>query len=330
VNILPSSGEHQLSEIKRGLVLELYLREGAFWGEIQGAREHWGIKPEVRLPPVHLPLPYPRYDSEKAQEWVKEMHSFREAFVSDSWRYQRATDWDDFFGACVLYDPPELELARFAKYGGTKPEGGDRPGRARGEETDGPLMIAPPIRWLPTLSELSDRLGAFYDTLIEKLGERYIEPTGKGTTEAINEILAETGLLEEYQSTFVEDEQRWDLRPYIALDDLPQDTEVENILRLVRATRETDSGGRPTRDRLLAIKLAALYYEHNSKDPEDGRRWRWTYESLVEEFGLDAAEKARNVLKKDAGERKRRRRIGKEYVKLGEELRTKRKTNRST
>ena len=191
-------------------------------------------------------------------------------------------------------------------------------------------MIASSIRWLPTLSQLSDRLGEFYDALIEELGRRYVEPTGKGTTEAINEILVETGLLEEYQSSFVLNEQHWDLCPYIALDDLPQEKDVVNALRRVRATREKDLGGRPPLDRLLAIKLAALFHEHYSKDPEDRRRWRWTNESLVDEFGLDKAEKVRKADKEDVRERKRRRRIGERYVRLGEELRRKRKRNSTT
>ena len=330
MNILPSSGEHRLLEIKRRLVLELYLGEGAFGIEIKDARERWGIKSEVRLPPAYLPLPNPKGDSEKAQAWISEMHSFRLAFVSDSWRYQRATDWDGFFGSCVLYDPPELELAHFAEYGGTKPEGPDRLGSTRGEEAEGSRMIAPPIRWLPTLSQLSDRLGEFYDALIEELGRRYVEPTGKGTTEAINEILVETGLLEEYQLSFVLTEQHWDLRPYIALDDLPQEEDVVNALRLVRATREKDPGGRPRRDPLLAIKLAALYRDHNSKDSEDRRRQRWTYESLVDEFGLNKLEKVRKVDKKDVRERRRRIRIGERYVRFGEEFRRKREKNRTT
>jgi hypothetical protein len=330
VNILPSSGEHRLLEIKRRLVLELYLGDGTFWIEIKDARERWGIRPEIRLPPTHLTLPYPEGDSERAQEWLNEMHSFRLAFISDSWRYQRATDWDSFFGACVLYDPPELELAVFAKYGGTKPEGGDPPLKERGEEAEGPRMIASLIRWLPTLSQLSDRLGEFYDALIGELGRPYLEPTGKGTTEAINEILVETGLLEEHQAFFILDEQRWDLRPYIALDDLPKDEDVVNALRLVRATREKDPGGRPRRDPLLAIKLAALYRDHNSKDPEDRRRQRWTYESLVDEFRLDGAEEVRKVDKVDVRERRRRIRIGERYVRFGEEFRRKREKNRTT
>ena len=73
-------------EIKRRLVLELYLGDGTFWIEIKDARERWGIRPEIRLPPTHLTLPYPEGDSERAQEWLNEMHSFRLAFVSDSWR----------------------------------------------------------------------------------------------------------------------------------------------------------------------------------------------------------------------------------------------------
>jgi hypothetical protein len=319
VTILPSSGEQRLSEIKRGLVLDLYLGERAFWAEIKGAREHWSIKPEVRLPPARLPLPYPEGDSERAQEWANEMHSFRLAFFSDSWRFQHATDWDDFFGACVLYDPPELELARFAEYGGTKPEGGDRSMKGGRDEAEGKRMVAPPIRWLPTHGQVADWVGEFYDALIGEIGRRCVEPTGKRTTEAVNEILLETGLLEDYQSSFDLDEQRWDLRPYIALDDLPKDEDVVKALRLVRATRDKDTEGKPRRDELLAIKLAALKDEHN-----------WSYERLVDEFDLDKADKARKVDKQDAGERKRRRRIGEEYVKLGRPFRSEHKANRHT
>ena len=92
MNILPSSGEHRLLEIKHRLVLALYLGEGTFWVEIQDARDRWGIKPEVRWPPAHLPLPYSEDDSDKAQEWVNEMHSFQLTFDSGNWKYQRATD----------------------------------------------------------------------------------------------------------------------------------------------------------------------------------------------------------------------------------------------
>jgi hypothetical protein len=64
VNILPSSGERHLREIKYRLVLELYQREGAFWVEIMDARERWSIRPEIRLPPAHLQVSYPQGDSE--------------------------------------------------------------------------------------------------------------------------------------------------------------------------------------------------------------------------------------------------------------------------
>ena len=91
MNILASSGERRLREIKRRLVLAHYLGEGsfgidylwdgAFWVEIKDTRGYWGIKSEVRLPPANLPLPFPEGDSEKAQEWAAEMDSFRLAFV---------------------------------------------------------------------------------------------------------------------------------------------------------------------------------------------------------------------------------------------------------
>ena len=89
---------------------------------------------------------------------------------------------------------------------------------------------------------------------------------------------------------------------------------------MVRATREKDRGGRHPRDRLLAIKYAALYYSHNAKDPEDKRRWRWTYEGLAEEL----VERATGQTSKN------KKRVGEEYVKLGQELRSKRKKNKGT
>jgi hypothetical protein len=176
-------------------------------------------------------------------------------------------------------------------------------------------MVAPPIRWLPTPSEVSDQITDFYDELIGELGRRYVQPTGKSTSEAINEILMDTDLLKKHGG-----EQRWDRRPYVALDDLPQNQDVENALRMVRATREKDRGGRHPRDRLLAIKCAALYYNHNAKAPEDKRRRRWTYERLAEE-----------IVEQASGQHsKNKKRVGEEYVKLGQELRRKREKNKGT
>ena len=66
-------------------------------------------------------------------------------------------------------------------------------------------------------------MGEYYDALIGELGRRYVQPTGKSTSEAINEILMDTDLLKKHGG-----EQRWDRRPYVALDDLPQNQDVEN------------------------------------------------------------------------------------------------------
>jgi hypothetical protein len=170
---------------------------------------------------------------------------------------------------------------------------------------------------LPTPSEVSERVGEFYDALIVELGRRYVEPTGKSTTEAISEILIETGLLEQHSA-----EQCWDRRAYVALEDLPKDDDVQNALQMFRATRGTDLGGRYPRDPLLAIKCAALYHDHNPRDPEDKRYKRWSYERLVKELGLDkraSGQKSKNL-----------KRVGEGYVKYGEKLRQKRGRNQGT
>jgi hypothetical protein len=47
MDILRPSGEHRLRESESGLVLQLYLREGAFSVEIRATRALWDIQPEV-------------------------------------------------------------------------------------------------------------------------------------------------------------------------------------------------------------------------------------------------------------------------------------------
>jgi hypothetical protein len=44
VEILKSDEGERIMRFKRGLVLDLFLRRGDFWAEIEGFRARWGIK----------------------------------------------------------------------------------------------------------------------------------------------------------------------------------------------------------------------------------------------------------------------------------------------
>jgi hypothetical protein len=77
--------------------------------------------------------------------------------------------------------------------------------------------------------------------------------------------------------------------PYIAVRKDTSDEDVLSAARVIRAMRGKNPGGKPSRDKLTAIKCAALFHDHNFKDPQNKGRSRYTYESLVEEFELDPA-----------------------------------------
>ena len=237
-------------------------------------------------------------------------------------RYWQASDWDEFTAACVRYDPPELDLAEFAEYGGLTSEGVEH-SREEQESGEG-RTIAPPVEYIDSVGQRADALEEFYRGVIEELGRRHFAPLGEDVYQAISDIYKQTDLLERLQTRMREIETH----PYIAVNKDTSNEDVLSAARVIRARRGKNPGGKPSRDKLTAIKCAALFHDHNFKDPQNKGRSQYTYESLVEKFELDPAENAREVNKQDHKERERRKAIGKEYVKLGEQLRKERQRNR--
>ena len=63
--------------------------------------------------------------------------------------------------------------------------------------------------------------------------------------------------------------------------------DVENAFRAIKAAYKTeDFGGRPLMNKLIALQCAILYDDHNERDPQDPRRWKWTHKKLAEKFKL--------------------------------------------
>lgn len=286
---------------------------------VQGVEAKAGLPPARRALRPQLSLLYPKDHPKRPKGDLKELRAWAEhrrqswdMSVRIAWqsvvsnRYWEAANWDEFITACVLYDPPELKLAEFAGYGseGSSPE-------------------ALPIEWVDSRGHRVVAMEEFYQGLLEELDRRHFKPRGEDIWQEVSEIYNETDLLEKLQTKMREAETH----PYIAVSKGTSDDDILCAAREIRATQAKDSGGRPPRDKLLAIKCAALYNDHNYKDPNTGR-WRWTYEGLVEELGLDPAEKDHKVNKKDPKERERRKAIAKEYVKLGEECQKERSINR--
>lgn len=124
---LSSGAAKKIQRLKRELVRDLHGREGPFSEAVRGVRAEWGVAPREMLPseterethsPVEPSLGKFGYSLENAKtidRWEDALKPLREAFVPPALR--RGPAWNDFFGACVMCDPPETRLLEFAEFG---------------------------------------------------------------------------------------------------------------------------------------------------------------------------------------------------------------------
>lgn len=315
------SVEDRVKELKRRLVLQVYLGDGPFWENVKRARIVQNVRAEAGLPPPQLSPPSSVNDPEKLQSWKSSVRGVWDLVVPRA--FQEASNWDDFAAACILYDPPELQLEEFAQYGESVPAGSKSP-VAKQASGEAARVTGPAIEWVDSEGYRADIIEEFYRGVIAELGRRYIDPQGEGVWQAIDEIYKQTGLLDELRRKL----KQIEAHPYIAVDKHTPEEDILIAARKIRALRGKKLGGKPPRDPLVAIKCAALYHDHNYQQPEDKRMKRWSYEHLVEELKLDPAEEA--TREDPRLRRKRLTRLGKNYVRLGEELRKERLKNRGT
>jgi hypothetical protein len=128
---LESSAERRIRRLKRRLVLELFLQRARFWDAVWDVRTEWNVTARRMLPsdgdletyaPVdqapEKPAPYKFTKSIGLffDRWHDALRpSLRDGFVPDE--LKRWLSWDDFFGACVMCDPPDDRLLEFAEFG---------------------------------------------------------------------------------------------------------------------------------------------------------------------------------------------------------------------
>ena len=108
------------------MVAGLFLQDGAFWEAIEGARFEWKIEPRRMLPsvaehktysPVEPSIGSRGFDREKAMtvdRWDDTLKPLKETFIPRQFR--RGGQWETFFGACVMCDPPDDRLHEFAEF----------------------------------------------------------------------------------------------------------------------------------------------------------------------------------------------------------------------
>jgi hypothetical protein len=317
-----------IARFKRSVVLDLYLRQGTAWKEVRAFRERWAITPTVQLPPKKSPLSmhYPEYgwpreyDAEGGQnrEWVElasrwggEIHALAQRFVPEHYRPDplREELWVGFMSACVVYDPPEVALLTFAERGGPVLLGlspTDKHWVGFGNPYH--AMLAPPIRTLRDGDKSESLEGWFWEQVIKEIQERFLEPAGMNIREMMREIFdSSPSLLKRYQDLR---KQETPYRHYIAVGEETTADDVQRAFKLISATLpERSRKGAPRRDPLIALQCAILHDRHNARDPEDRRRWRWSYERLAEEFRLGSGET-----------KKAKEQVAADYVALGRNL----------
>jgi len=139
-------------------VADLKLQSGPFWDAVCIVRAHWNITARQTLPSkedldTYYPVEQaPTGKDTKARlkfddQWDDSLRSLKERFVPD--RLRRGPAWDEFFGACLLCDPPDKHLMEFAEFGAVYPRLFWPTVDCEIEEIDldnVPSMVAPPIK----------------------------------------------------------------------------------------------------------------------------------------------------------------------------------------
>jgi hypothetical protein len=314
-----SAAAPRIQRFKHDVVFNLFLRNGTMWEEIRTVRERWAISSTERVPPDSWPgLHYPedgwpdKYDAagEQASEWIElasgwslELLTLARRLVPEVYRPTPIdeTGWASFLSACILFDPPETKLPLFAQLGGPRPLGlspTDESWRNFGLPPY--VMLASPTRTLRDGDKTRFIEGWFWRQVIERIGERFLEPAGLDIHEMMRAVMEDSPDLFKQREELRD--QETPPRHYIAVDEKTTDADVRRAFRLISATLpERPEEGAPRRDPLIALQCAILYDRHNQADPADGRVWKWTHEKLAEEFGLKSAK------------------VAKEYVNLGRE-----------
>ena len=154
------------------------------------------------------------------------------------------------------------------------------------------------IEWIDSEGQTVAAVEEYYQRLIEEVWSRRFEAYSENVWEVVSRIHSDTDLLGKLAAR----RDELETYPYVSADRNP--------------------AGRPPIIESLAIKCAALYYDHNGFDDTTDKRFkRWTHERLAKEIILRHPNyRRRSKNPKDVGAR---------YVKAGEKLREVRRKNRT-
>ena len=246
--ILSSSGERRIRRAKHSIVLDVFLTRGPTWKHIREMRERWGIEAQSQMPPPYQGFEYvpeslqsrPEEEfGEEAErwhatfdEWRNDLAALYEAVIPDEARGSgyMTFGWSVFLSMCVLFDPPETQLAEFAeRFGWAGSNVIPRGGRT---------MNAPPIVWRKEHNELEATWMEFYEGLLGALLEKYVHPQGVTTEEAIRAIRGENP---EIFKRWRERLHRNESRPFIDVQPYHKSEDVDAARQVLRDRYENSA-----------------------------------------------------------------------------------------
>jgi hypothetical protein len=333
----------KVRRLKRELIAQLFIRQGEFWDAVSDMRTRWNVRAQRRLPELSAFVVWPdRISEEERSGWLGDLIAIKDKTIPQNMRKRSHYSWRQFLAACVLYDPPDLELMEFASYADPRPErlfpikagkaeplptpeeiveraktagvhafhrfaeqleSGPQESKANASARD----RRTPVMCLPPIVKLRNP----YE--VEEVAMWFLTQTVR---EFIERYIRPQGLdVEAVLHNVLEAsglwEEYWDRMDqvsetyYILVDEYTTEEDLESARRMIRATQEPNPGGRPPRDTLVALQCALLHDKYNYTDPTDRRFKRWTYRRLAERFSEFGVSNERSA---------------EEYTKLGRQL----------
>ena len=248
-------------EFRRDLVLQLYLRKGSFWEAVKEARGRNGITATTNVPPSNF--------NSYVQQHPHDVAAILKRVVPEGLRHAIVMDWQGFIQACLLYDPPEMQLTEFDKLWTEPlpffliPRGGSKHLQE---------MAAPPIKIMRDPAEVREHLTTFYEGFVDALIEQYLVPLGY-TKEQVHRSVVEQQ--PELWKNLEEGERGNKEKPYVVVDEYTPLADAKRAAAQIGASDgQRPVTGRPQRDPLVAVECAILHDHH-----------AWKYEQLAERHG---------------------------------------------
>ncbi|MDP9363882.1 MAG: hypothetical protein M3Q10_06595 [Chloroflexota bacterium] len=293
-NLPGPSLARRAADHRREVVIALVVRRGPTWDAIKAVREQWRIEPVSAVPPelargnYHGP-PYGVGAGSALQEmshlldWHRCLKNlfvvvvpsdiqlgfaplapehFPYRMVDPSWeaRLRSGNPWLTFLSGCVLYDPPDTELERFADHS---------PFPIGGLGALPIVEVRDPIR---AVEIERARCQHILDGLMEGIGVRFGDDVG-------DEVERLRAHLEVEVAPTVEALHK-ENTPRRYVDPLaPEADTIEDAERAIRALRpplpHERRRRRPPRDRLRAVQCAIFRHTYGMTWSELARRYGW-------------------------------------------------------